>query len=66
MGDLLKFLGVVAVGLFTTWIARLWISQFENIYVAVAIWFPACLLIALIYDRRQSRLRSNKANSEHD
>jgi len=66
MTDLLKFLGVVAVGLFTTWIARLWISQFDNIYVAVAIWFPVCLLIGLIYDRRQSRLQSNKANSTLD
>ena len=66
MTDLLKTLAVVAVGLFTTWIVKLWIGLFDNIYVAVAIWFPACLLIGLIYDRRQSRPQSNRASQEHD
>jgi uncharacterized membrane protein YedE/YeeE len=66
MNDLVRFACIVALGLFTAWIARLWIGLFDNVYVAVAIWFPACLLIAFIYDRRQSRLRSNEANSTRD
>ena len=66
MGDLLKFAAVVALGLFTAWLARSWIGLFDNIYVAVAIWSVFFGAIAFIYDRRQSRLRSNAANSEHD
>ena len=66
MTDLLKFVAVVALGLFTAWIAHQWIGIFENIYVAAAIWLTAFGLIAFIYDRRQSRHRSNSANSAPD
>lgn len=67
MSDLLKFAAVVALGLVTAWITRKFYALFDSVYVAAAIWIPAMLLIALIVDRRDSRrLRSNKANSEHD
>jgi hypothetical protein len=67
MGDLIRFACIVALGLFTAWLVRQWIFLFDNnVYLAMGIWIPACLIIALIYDWRQSRLRSNAANSEHD
>ncbi len=67
MTDLLKFAAVVALGLFVAWVAHLWIGLFDSVYVAAAIWIPACLLIAFIIDQRDSRRRqSNKASPTHD
>ena len=67
MNDLLKAAAVVALGLVVAWIARQWISLFDSVYVAAAIWFPAMLLIGFIVDRRDSRRRqSNTVTTEHD
>ena len=66
MGASLKFAAVVALGLAVAWIAKQYIALFDSVYVAAAFWIPACLLIGLIYDWRQSRHQSNGANSERD
>ena len=54
---MLQFLAVTALGLIATWLVHLWVGLFDNIYVAAAIWIPACCLYGFIYDRRQARLR---------
>ena len=55
--EILAFLALTALGLIVTGLWRLWSSQFDNIYVAWAIWMAVCFGYAFIYDRRQARLR---------
>lgn len=67
MGDLPKFVAVVALGLAVAWITRQFYGLFDSVYVAAAIWISAMLLIGLIVDRRDSRRhQSNTATTEHD
>lgn len=54
---LIQFLAITALGLFVSWLFHLWIGLFDNLYVAAAIWGAACICYAIIYDRRQARLR---------
>lgn len=53
---IIRLVAAIGLGLFLTWLAKLWNSQFTSIYIAAPIWIGACLLIAAIYDRRE-RLR---------
>lgn len=53
----LAFAVLTGLGLFVSYLVKLWSGLFDNIYVAGAIWIGACIIYAAIYDRRQARLR---------
>lgn len=56
-----QLLGAIGLGLFVTWLFRLWSGLFDNLYIAAAIWISACGLYAFIYDRRQARMQRSSA-----
>jgi hypothetical protein len=47
----IRLVAGVALGLFVAWLVQLWTALFSNVYIAAAIWIPACLGITAIYDR---------------
>lgn len=53
----MQFLAVTLLGLVVSGLWWLWVRQFENLYVAWAIWMVVCFGYAAIYDLRQAKRR---------
>lgn len=51
----IRLVAAIALGLFLTWLANLWVGQFDSLYVAWLIWMTVCLGYAFIYDRVQAK-----------
>jgi hypothetical protein len=60
---MIQFAAVIALGLFTAWLARSWIEFYGDLYSAAVIWIGACILFAVIYDWR--RARSHRSTDEN-
>lgn len=62
----IRLVAAVLLGLFITWLWSLWRGQFDNLYVASAIWCAICLFIAWLYDRLGLFRQANQETSERD
>lgn len=62
MDDFLRLIGVVVLLAAVSWTALQWIGWVGDLYTAMAVWIPGCLLLAFLIDRRQQRRARSQAS----
>ena len=53
-----QFVSVTALGLLVYWLAKQWLAWADSDW-AVVIWIGACIMFAVIYDRRQAKMHQS-------
>lgn len=66
MNAILPLVAAIGLGVALSWLASRWLGLFDSSTIGAAVWVGACIVIAIIYDRRQARLRRANEAQQSD